>query len=86
LTTSRTNNPNHSEEQFLKYMKEGISCAQELVAYQSPTYKAIQVQDYAAMMPRDEIKTNDEAEESVIDMKDPNVVARIYRRIMTADD
>lgn len=74
-------NPNADEEQFLRYAQLTVHCAKELAPYQSPTFKNISVPE-----PEPPMKTIDQDGNNVIDMKDPLMVARIYRRIMTAEE
>jgi hypothetical protein len=76
-------NQHANEEKFVHYARLACGQAGELAKYQSPTYKSIPIPDpYVSR----KIKTIDQYGNNAIDMKDPNVVARIYRSMMTADD
>jgi len=66
---------------FLKYANLTVDTAAKLAPYESPTFKSVPV-PASAFMP--EMKTIDQ--DGAIDMNDPIAVARVYRRIMTADD
>ena len=80
LTTGRLNeNPHTDEPMFLKYANLTVDTAAKLAP--SPTFKSVPVPG-SAFMP--EMKTIDQ--DGAIDMNDPIAVARVYRKIMTADD
>ena len=74
-------NPHTDEPMFVKYANLTVDTATKLAPYESPTFKSIPVPG-SAFMP--EIKTIDQ--DGAIDFNDPIAVARVYRRIMTADD
>jgi len=74
-------NPHTDEPMFLKYANLTVDTAAKLAPYESPTFKSVPVPG-SAFMP--EMKTIDQ--DGVIDLNDANAVARVYRRMMTADD
>jgi hypothetical protein len=71
-------NPNADVEQYEKWARLAVDCAQKLTPFQSPSFRAIMV---AASPPsRDE----DGESGNIIPLDDPIAASRIYRRIMSA--